>query len=498
MPFIGFGDDPNTKKKELSEEEIEQQTLEYQEKEETEVEEQITLPRKMLEKLYETYSKVVVNDFGDDYHKSPEELEKENELFKYYRLIDGKKDRFRELPKYIEATRNCLQFLYAVAERQPMYTKEEFLELWATKKIKVHGMYLPKYIGKDRKRVNGEYIAEYILSGKPANEVFGNTDDMPMITDEESLYQEQMRFFGEEGLRDLIRMAYEENLAYEEGDDEEWVDEDDPKTYLGKPYAIPKERKEMKKLMKQIPGLAITMKESTKSARGNAGFRDEMVYDAEFDDLKELHKYEKLYGIKPDTLPDFEGSIMCSDDVDDYAHMVDEYRWKHERVNYNGKDYTLEEVNELRLKEVLERGGFNIRMLRQTSEKDEKLDKVLKKERKNREYLRNKLTLWEKERKDRKFTSVKEFKEAKKKIEAQARDATEKQGKKGKNGKGKKGKKKSKEEKMTKKAIQRKKEYLDEVLLGTAGVDKENFDEYESEALDWTYEKMMEGSRNED
>ena len=164
---------------------------------------------------------------------------------------------------------------------------------------------------------------------------------------------------------------------------------------------------------------------------------------------------------------------MYGGDFQDAMDALDEWNWNNTRVESNGKWLSMDELNDSRIKELLEQHGFNIRVLWNERSKEKKLKAYLKSERKREEKLRRELIKVEGENKRRKN-------ELRKMSDADIRKLT------------KKAKKRKKDDK-SKNVKKKKKKQIDEILLGTVGSTKESFEKYEGDALDWTFDKFKSG-----
>ena len=472
MPVVGL-DDEIRQQQVTTEEEIERfEQSTSEESRRIRTKEEITLSKKKLESLEKLYDDVVVHDYGDDYHKTSEELEKENAFFQLYRKISGKKQKYRSLPEYIRATRDCLEFLYAVASRQHIYEKEDFITMWANDEIRITGMYLPKYKGKDRKRINGKALAEYILSDEdPEN--FIKEEEAPIIDSEEMLDQQIAQLFTVGEYNEIMRDVKEGLMEQPDG---EFIDTKRPSTYEGLPIAIESSRKDIRKIMEKNPGLSLTIKESLRNSRRFDNFADQMVYDLHEEDYDAIRKYDEAYGVSSSSdIPSLHGSLMDGDDYQEIMDALDEWDWNNGRVEYHGKWMSKEELNESFLKELLDQNGFNIRALWNERSKEKCLKEFLKKERKREEKLRRELSRV-KEENDKRDKQLKHM------SDADIRKLTRKQ---------------RTRNKKNKKLKKKKKKQLDEILLGTVGSADASFKKYENEALDWSFGKMKKGGSNE-
>lgn len=478
--MLGFAEDfQNANSQDNNEaliEEREKQIKEFQEEQEDR--EVITYSKRKTERLLNLYSNVVVHDYGDGYHNSAEELEKQNVLYNIYQKINGKKTKYRRLDEYITATRDCFAFATAVAERQRMYPKDKFLELWSRGKIKINGMYIPKYLGKDRKRISAKALSEFILSNEdPKNFLSG--EEVPLIDSEEMLKEEIETLFEPERFQKIMQTTDEH---YDHLAEENMLDASIPSSYKDMPFATPMNKKNYKALMKENPGMMQVLKETLRGSRLGENYQEQMIWEMNEDDYDMLEKYDHAYGVKSSTdIPEFKGSLMNKKDFDKYMEALEDWEWENVKVRENGRYISKEEANEIRLKESLDRAGYNIRMLFGNNRKEEQeVRKLIKKERKREEQLR------------RELASVSERREKIKKGKTTEMDVYRELLKK---------KKKSKKKKVTKtqtihkkdprleKAVKRKKKKVNEVLLSVADTNK-SFKEYEKDALNFTWESI--------
>ena len=78
---------------------------------------EVYIPPEELDELRELYSKVIVQDFEDEYHMSKEERESLQKRFsKFFRLKRNFAKKIRRLDKYIEACRLVFEIINDTAE----------------------------------------------------------------------------------------------------------------------------------------------------------------------------------------------------------------------------------------------------------------------------------------------------------------------------------------------------------------------------------------------
>ena len=464
MPVVGLDDEIQSQKV-VTEDDIERfeqsvadgsRRIQYRE--------EVQLSSKKIQVLNDLYEDVVVHDYGDDYHKTEEELESENAFFRTYRTIAGRKKKYNSLPKFIDATRNCLQFLYTVAENQQIYEKDEFISMWANKDIEINGMYLPKYNGKDKKRLNWSALSEYILSDGDPSE-FLKEEEAPMIDSEEALDRQIATLFTVKEYEDIVESSIRQMANPNE---EGFVDVDEKSTIDGRPIAIESSKKSRKRLMEDNPGFSITLKETFRNSQKLNDFSKQMVYDMHNDDLDAIRKYDETYGVESaQDVPILHGSIMDDDDYQDYNDALEDWDVDNTLVDYFGKTMTREEYNDSLIKEHMEAAGINIRVFWNEKRKEKRLKEYLKKERERERRLQLELSktsesLKKKKDKLRKMSDA-DIKKLLKDEKKKTRDF----------------------EKPLRKAKKKKKKKLDQFLLGPSG--KKSFKEYKKDALDWTF-----------
>lgn len=394
MPSLGFGDE---EKKELTEEQIEKRSEEIRKNMNLQPErEHFKFSKRKLEELHQIYSETVVHDYGDNFHKSEEDLKAQNALYDIYRKIAGKKRNYQKIDEFIVAYRNCLDFIKAVARGQDVYSYEEYLKLWSKGKIRVNGMYTPKYKGKDRKRISWKTLGAYILSGDDPKG-FLSTPATHDITSEEELNQARQELFTVDEYRKIMGAAMRMGTDDYSDTEKTMIDEDVPESYEGKPIITYMTREEQKKLLSSTPGLNQVLKDTItsgeRSERLRGGFVNEMAYNFDSDDLSTIDYYNRAYGVETTSdIPEFKGSLMDKKAYERYLRRLKEWEYRNTKIKVDGRYRTLEEENELRQKEVIDRNGMNVRMFWQNNQREEKINKWLKKSRQEEKELRKRLS----------------------------------------------------------------------------------------------------------
>jgi len=483
MPSLGFGDE---EKKELTEEQIDERSEEIKKNLNLQPEqEHFKFSKRKLEQLRETYSHSYVHDYGDGYHKSEEDLKAQNALYDIYRKIAGKKQSYRKIDEFIVAYRNCLEFVKAVAREQKVYSYEEYLHLWSKGKIRINGMYLPKYKGKDRKRISWKALGEYILSGDDPKGFITDTATHDITTREELDKAREELFTVEEYQKIMYDAMHMEEDDYEDTEDT-MIDEDVPESYEKKPIATYLTKEEQKKLLSNTPGLTQIVREvvtqGEKAERRAHGYVGELAYQFDTDDLSTIEKYNRAYGVESmSDLPVFKGSIMNKKDYKSYLRALEEWNFRNTKIKVDGRYRTLEEENEVRAKEILDQNGMNVRMFWSNSRQDEKINKWLKKSRQKEKELRKQLSRLdeingkgEKNEKNRGLSDAEKYRKYKELEKKDKEKAKKKKAKKG--------------ETVIKHAAKKKQKRIDNAILGSVG--QGSYQEYAKEALDFTSSNM--------
>lgn len=374
-----------------------------------------TISEKKRKELEEVYSKVVVHDFGDDYHLSEEEKQKKNKYYEVFARLKKCKRKFRKLDEYVKVYRLCMDALQVVAEGNGIYDPEKFMRMAVRGDIEVYGLTFPKYTGKNRKDINWNYVNEYIVyPEKDVNDLVKSKDD-DIDDDEEDIVE---RLFEEDELLS-IQQAIEHDddedifMPYDEDDND--GDRDD--------VAVIASNKETKELTKNAPEVVRAIKEATREAkrRSNRDNRlNSYVFNMTEDDFEYIARLDNKRGFDSDSdIPVFHGDIMNRGDYKRYMFALENYERQQIKRNYNGKMRTQEEIDEIELLDALESAGWNVRALYNQKEKEKKLKKAYKKDKKREEELKKRLLAVQSRNKKRKskveFDSKKKDKKKKKK-----------------------------------------------------------------------------------
>lgn len=378
MPYyIGFEKTEEEEKvygRKLSEEDdlerkVERSSLYYTDKE-------VFISEKRAEEIKKRYQTVVVQEFGDSYHLTEEERKQEERYYEAKLIAENVLHKIKRLDKYVTAMRAVLKAAQFIANDNGVYPPAEFMNKWLNGKIIIDGLEIPKYTGKDKKRINWNYITEFILSDKDVNEL-RKRDVEPM--DDSEIEDATKRLFAPGELEEWTRpLTPEEESARR-------------KAYIVGKCVTPLTKKERRQLMKDNPSLILEMKEIRKKEKSlqlmNGQYRVEMNKD----DFTYIDRYDRERGFEKEKEPPiFNGSFGNKKDMRKYEYDVRQYEKYHTYEMYDGTLMTKAEIQELELKESLAEEGWNIRKLF-VREKEEKVRKLVKVGRKNEKKLKKAL-----------------------------------------------------------------------------------------------------------
>ena len=431
----------------------------------------VYIPEKRIEQFKADYDCVVVMDFGDEYHLSEEEREEKNRFYKAFRKFSKYKHKYRKLDEYVEAMREALKCLDFVAENNGVYSPEEFKKLFFRDKIYINGLVFPKYSGKNKKNISWDYVTEFILSDRDPREILPSKEEN--FYSEDELEELEGRLFDEGELDRITRELTpeeitEQNKFYD-------VEERDPGDDN---IVIFMNKKQTKKYIKGTPEFLNEIKEMRQAGKSLDSMA-RLAYDLTSADIEEIARYDQQHNyVSKSDFPKFKGDLTNDDDYYRYMMQLEEFENSSVKDNYAGKMKTLDEINEIELKKVLESHSWNLRNLYGNKDKEERLKRLQKKERKREKELKEKLIRVQNRRKRRMGEDIEdEPKKKKKKKKKEKRDIERKK------------------EKAVSKLEQDTRESIDELLL--TAVDQlgnyDSFKSYEKDVQDWSWENIMNG-----
>lgn len=339
--------------------------------------------------LEEIYSRVVVNDYGDDYHLSEEERKRKSKYYQQFTKLRKCKRKYKKIEEFVKTYRLAMECLDMVAKDNGVYDPVKFKRMVIKGKIKVFGLEFPKYNGKDRKDISWNFISKCIMD--PENyhvedlhpENHPDTEKMAESTEERFI-----RLFGEDPATVLARDEAEKNpeddiVRYRDpnGDDEG--------------YAFVASDKNTKKFIKQCPEIVKVVRDhirETEIMKNRNGRLGSSIYTMDEDDFDAIYAIDSSRGFKSSSdIPEFQGDAMNEEDVKRFEYQLHIFEVENVRRHYDGKMRTEEEINIIELKNAFEEGGINVRALYKQKDKEKKLKKALKKDKKREEKLKQQL-----------------------------------------------------------------------------------------------------------
>lgn len=363
---------------------------------------------KELEQMYQT---VVVNDYGDEYHMSEEERKKKFVYYEAFMKVKRCKRKFHKLDEYVRVYRICLECLRVVANNNGVYDPEKFMRMVIRGDIEVFGLHFPKYIGKDKKDINWDFIARLIMDpSRDASEVSKEQHSPLDNMDEEEL---KARLFDKNELKRIFTTIDNDEYMGMRAYDEE-TERENPRGII-----FVADEKETKKLIKRDPTLLKCVKEMVKEDRKRKqqnGRLRSFAFDLSEDDFDYIASIDQSRGYHSESdIPKFKGDIMKRRDYMRYMKSLDDYEKTQIKVNYKGKMRSEEEIQEIELKDALEAAGWNVRKLYREKDKIKKLKKAYKRDKKREDDLKRRLMEIQDRQKKRKKKSSVEFNSKKKK-----------------------------------------------------------------------------------
>lgn len=348
-----------------------------------------TLSPEKIKELTEVYQRVVVNDFGDEYHMSEEERKKKFRYYEAFSKVTKCKRKYRKLDEFVKVYRLCIDCLKVVAEENGVYNPEKFMKMVIKGEIEVFGLHFPKYVGKDKKDINWNYISDFIMDyTKDPSEL--SRKQRSSISDIDMDDQKALEMlFTKDDLEKLMKNINEpeENEIFMPYDEEE----DDYRPGV----ALVSDKKNMKDLIKFAPDVIKRVRDEVKEQRRQSSMNSRLgsfVFEMTEDDFEYIQKMDQKRGYQSSSdIPEFKGDIMNKNDYKKYLYQLDMYENEQVKVNYNGKMKTKSEINEIELKDALEKAGWNVRNLYKEKDREKKLKKAAKRDSKREEELKKRL-----------------------------------------------------------------------------------------------------------
>lgn len=407
---------------------------------------EVYIPPDELKKMREIYSKVVVQDFDDEYHMSKEERTRMQEQYeKIFTLKKGFTKKIRRLDKFVEAYRLCIQIVNELAESNGIYDPDTFRKMAFSGEIEIGGVTFPKFQGKRKKHINWKYVAECIID--PSKNVMDLINWDQEERDSSMVHVEPL---SDDEMKRIMAPYTEEDKKHQFLNIFEDISKDGIATRVTK--------KDRKKLIKLFPNYIGQLKNMR--GRNNVSERKKShVWQMEQDQLDFIREYDAKYrNGKEQGEPVFDGNVLSNESVRAFVYRMEEYERETTLVEYNGRYITQEELEDLRIKEMLESNGYNLRNLYDNKEQEKRNRKASENDRKRIKRLRKMLA---------------EIQERKEERESGVGGSTGVNKKKRKHKKGKKGKKMSRK--------------MDKVILDAVSPEDENMKMYKKrmETMEW-------------
>lgn len=381
----------------------------------------IRLTEKEIEDRRKLYSQVVVHDFGDSYHMSEEEREKNNQWYRLSRELSQVKSQYKRLDKFILAYRKVLSVVKIIAEKNIVMSSDKFVKKVIAGDIRINGVKFPKLLmpKKKRKEMNWDLITQYIVNEKldPMELMRPETPSVDWDTVVTNPKEEMKRLFG---------MSYEKYVK-NVPTTPTVVDFDDPDSLEGKNVIVPMNQLELIRFIKENKSLGPAMKDAILKFRKFSKMERQMrgddyddyhqsVFLTKYDDIEIIRDMDEernlLRKAKKSDKFEFSGDFTNDDNVNQFVYESDEYLSKKLKVRMKGSYadsvMTLSEMEEEELRELLEAKQWNIRSLYGIRQEEQNVKKKVKKEQKRLKKIKE--ALIKSEKKDGKKTSMVGFK----------------------------------------------------------------------------------------
>lgn len=383
--IIGFEDQKVVaqEQKPLSEEDIKKyrNTIE-------EARKKLYIPEHRMNQMLQAYDRIIVHDFNDSYHMSDEEREEQNKFYRMFGKLNRCKRRYRRINEFIDCARQSLECLDVVAHNNnTVYDPEKFKSMVLRGKINLFGWFFPVYRGRDRKQLDGTYLAEFILSDASPSEFLKNSDDAKTNYMTPDQIREAGALLFDPGELEAF-ISSDERLMDETMKP---VDLDDDSIDVGSTVVEIADKSHVKSLIKLSPGFACRLKEIQREERSKE-LVSSYVSDIHVSDLEFLERFDSKHGIKSESdIPEFEGDITNEDDYNRYLYNLQVWEDTQVKVNYAGKMRSNEEIREIELREALDDAGWNIRKLYGNDKVAKKIKEAQKADKKREKKLHKQL-----------------------------------------------------------------------------------------------------------
>lgn len=393
--------------------------------------------KKEIESMRKSFETVVVNDFSDDYHLSDEERYANAEIAKLSKALAKTKRKCNNLYDYVLAMRIRMDVISYIAKTNGIYTVKQFMKKVLKGDVILNGLSFPKYTGKNRKGINWEYISEYILDRSRDPLDLKKQKYRPVDIDEiDDIDAFRKTAFSPEMYREIFE---EENT-----DGHEILVEELKGTKIRDKYGDDIYRNLF------MGGKEFKNKLSTAKELG-------YIFDNRISDIDAVLALDNKRRLKNGALkmPEFTGNPMSRKDVAKWINEVDEWERSNVLVKTGNGRMTQQQLDEIEVRDLLEKCGWNVRKFGETS-----FDKKKNKNRRN----------------DRKRT---------KRVAENIKDASDRNKKhKGKN-------KKSKKERERDDCLEDAHKIVDDLLIGITDGSYDDFDQYSKDMKTCTFDSVF-------
>lgn len=423
---------------------------------------EVYMPPEEIDRLKTEYSRVVVQDFEDDYHNTREEREAMRERYdKFFRLKRNFTKKIRRLDKYIEACRLTVEIIEDIAKSNGVMDPDEFITDVLSGRIVINGLSIPKYQGKGKKTLNWEYIMEYIVdTSRDIDDIINNQDSVRCkevtTTVDTSTVEDNLTLEDLESLNRIIDESQDEPIySFYDGTN-------------GDGFATVESDKQRKALVKICPTYTKKLR-----AMYDRQTRDRTyLWQLQQSDLDWIREFKEEKDRKNGTQkPVFTGSVLDEDAVSRYLFEVEQWEDEHELVKFNDQMITRGQKDEIDFKNLLESNGYNLRNLYGNKERQKKLERTRSRQSKEIKTLKKMLS----ELKDKqKSTNIEGLNGTIKAVDVGG-DQVNKKKKKKKKSKGKKSKSMEK--------------HFDQLLLDAVGSDDPDMKAYEKRMRNMIWDK---------
>ena len=341
---------------------------------------------KRVEMLKEMYSEVVVRDFGDDYHMSDAEREKEYDLYKEFAKIQRHKTKYRNIADFIFAMRECLDLLMKMSIKNAIFMdldEHEFMRRVLAGEIQVAQFQFPRYVGSDRKDLNWKFVRDYIVDP--------DKDPYELVKKHEIEYLEGEAAEDPEAY--MERVFSPEQLAIMKAEINPNKYDEADKDYMSS--VLPLKKKDLRKTVKVLTDLGRPLKDMVKNQEQERGALQyqSYLYEANSEAMDKMAKLDRKRGyISSDEMPKFHGDIMDKAAYKKYLYELNEWHLTHDKVPYNGKYVSREDANTYQVLDYLDENGVDIKKFYRDKAEEKRLKRQSALDDEKEKRLRKRLT----------------------------------------------------------------------------------------------------------